>query len=359
MSDLYIRPYETPHVRRRILFSVTGIVVAAIVIGLLVRRGCSGADPELADEPVPVEEDPRIEKLLGAQSNAQKPEDMEQATPQEPEPEAPVRETAPKTGAKKVKPAPKQRDSGAADAATVRQPAGDNSEVRLLAAAMKHRETGNLLKAKDVALRTLDLSKSEETLQRARKLLGEINIELITTPHVMPEKADYTVKSGDTLAALAKEHGTTVGLIQRGNNIAGAMIRIGDRLRIFSGSFSMRIDKSTNILDLYLNENFFKRYRVGTGEYNRTPVGKFTITDRIPEPTWWKPNGKAVPFGDPENQLGTHWLSISIRGYGIHGTWEPETIGKQASAGCVRLLNENIEELYTILPIGTEVVIQD
>jgi lipoprotein-anchoring transpeptidase ErfK/SrfK len=119
----------------------------------------------------------------------------------------------------------------------------------------------------------------------------------------------------------------------------------------------VQVSKSKNILDLYLDGKLFKRYRVGTGEYSRTPVGEFKITDRIPQPTWWRPDGKAIPFGDPDNELGTHWLSLDIRGYGLHGTWEPDTIGHQASAGCVRMLNEEIEELFTILPIGTPVAI--
>jgi hypothetical protein len=175
----------------------------------------------------------------------------------------------------------------------------------------------------------------------------------------MPEKVEYTVQAGDSLAKLAKDFGTTIELIQRSNNVTGSMIRIGDRLRIFQGMFHVEIDKSDNILDLYLNGRFFKRYRVGTGEYNRTPVGDFVITDRIFQPTWWRPDGRAIPYGDPENELGTHWLSLNIRGYGLHGTWQPETIGRQASAGCIRLTNDNIEELYTFLPIGTSVTIVD
>ena len=61
----------------------------------------------------------------------------------------------------------------------------------------------------------------------------------------------------------------------------------------------------------------------------------------------------------PENLLGTHWLALNVRGYGIHGTWEPDTIGHQLSAGCVRMLNENVEELFTLVTLGTPVEIRD
>jgi lipoprotein-anchoring transpeptidase ErfK/SrfK len=182
---------------------------------------------------------------------------------------------------------------------------------------------------------------------------------MLFSPYPMPEKVDYTVQRGNTLEVMARRHGTTIELIQRGNNIRGHIIRTGERYRIFTGKFSLVVDKTANDLVVNMNDRFFKRYRVGTGEYGKTPTGDFKITDRIAQPPWWRPDGKRIPFGDPENQLGTHWLALDISGYGLHGTWEPDTIGHQASAGCVRMLNEDIEELYIMLPTGTPVTIHD
>jgi lipoprotein-anchoring transpeptidase ErfK/SrfK len=136
-------------------------------------------------------------------------------------------------------------------------------------------------------------------------------------------------------------------------------------LRIFKGTFKIAVDKSDNVLTVFMNDAFFKRYSVGTGAYNKTPVGRFTVTDKIAQPPWWRPDGKQIPFGDPENLLGTRWMAIRspddpfLTGYGIHGTWEPDTIGKQASAGCVRMLNSDVEELFTLIPVNTSVDIQD
>ena len=212
---------------------------------------------------------------------------------------------------------------------------------------------------RDIGLRIMDQSADPAVRRRTEELLGDVNIKMVFAPYPMPEKIDYTIKSGDTLGALAHRNGTTVDLIRKGNNISGSLIRVGDRYRILNGKFSIVVDKSDNDLVLKLNDRFFKRYRVGTGKYARTPVGDFKITDRVAQPTWWRPDGKRVPFGDKDNLLGTHWLSLDIKGYGIHGTWEPETIGHQASAGCVRMLNENVEELYTLVPIGTPVTITE
>ena len=238
-------------------------------------------------------------------------------------------------------------------------PPGSDTGRRDLVEAKQYIEQGNYTDARAKLYDVLDKSKDTKSISEAKSLLGEIHIDMLFTPRDMKEKVDYTVQSGDSLSALAKKFNTTVDLIRKGNNISGSIIRIGDRYRIFSGNFAIEVDKSDNILVLYLNDRFFKKYRVGTGQYNRTPVGEFEIVEKIAQPTWWRPDGRAIPYGDKENLLGTHWLSLNIRGYGIHGTWEPDTIGQQASAGCIRLLNKDVEELYTIVPEGTPVKISD
>ncbi len=228
------------------------------------------------------------------------------------------------------------------------------------------KEAEELLKARELSYGLLKETLPADTLRSAENLLGEINIALISVPVAMPEKTDYIIKSGDSLARIAKQFNTTVELLQLSNNIKGHLIRPGDVLRIFTAPFTVEVDTTKNELVLYAADNFFKRYRVGTGKYGTTPKGVFEINDKISEPPWWRPDGKVVPFGNEENVLGTRWLSLKpiedtppVRGYGIHGTWEPETIGKQASAGCVRLLNKDVEELYALLPLGVRVVIKD
>jgi lipoprotein-anchoring transpeptidase ErfK/SrfK len=218
---------------------------------------------------------------------------------------------------------------------------------------------GDLLAARASALAVWNGTQDPALKAEAEAILNVVGIELVMTPRPMPEKIDYTVQPGDSLEKIAKKYGTTVELLRLGNNIKGSVIRVGDRMRVFTGKFSVSVSKSANDLVLWMNGEFLKRYRVGTGEYNKTPVGDFVINDRIAQPTWWRPDGKAIPYGDKENLLGTHWLSINVKGYGLHGTWEPETIGHQLSAGCVRMYNEEIEQLFNLLPLGTPVSIRD
>jgi len=240
--------------------------------------------------------------------------------------------------------------------ATSPAPAHTSADRRKLQEVRELFRNGELLAARQAAYPLLQ-SADPEIRRSAESLLGKINTQLVFSPAPMPEKVDYTVRPGDSLARIARRFNTTVELLQKINGITGSLIRVNDRLRVLQGRFRVKVNISDNTLTVYLNDRFFKKYRVGTGRYLSTPTGKFRITERLVHPVWWRPDGRKVPYGDPENVLGTHWLSLNIPGYGIHGTWEPESVGKHSSQGCIRLTNPDIEELYTLLPVGTEVEI--
>jgi lipoprotein-anchoring transpeptidase ErfK/SrfK len=81
-----------------------------------------------------------------------------------------------------------------------------------------------------------------------------------------------------------------------------------------------------------------------------SPEGTFTIVTQIPEPTWYT-KGRVVPPGKA-NPLGTRWIGLSKKGYGIHGTNAPGSIGRNASHGCIRMRNHDVEELFEIVAVG-------
>lgn len=188
--------------------------------------------------------------------------------------------------------------------------------------------------------------------------LEKVNMKILFSPLQSEGSFIYQVKSGDNLYDLAKKHRTTIALIKKSNQLKNDMIKIGSKLKIQKSIFSLRIDKSDNILQLFADDEPVKRYRVATGENNKTPAGEFKVVNKIENPTWYHA-GAVVPPGSPDNILGTHWLGFDLKGYGIHGTTLPETIGTQASAGCVRMLNSDVAELYDLLPLGTKVIVAD
>ena len=195
-------------------------------------------------------------------------------------------------------------------------------------------------------------------------LMGEINMRRLLSPQTMVGKTFYTVKSGDYLQKIARQFNTTIALIKKMNNMQTDTIRVGARLIVFEGSFSIQVSKNNNLLDLMLNEQLFKRYPVGTGKFGKTPVADFFIYDKIIEPPWTRPaDNRLIEYGDPENVLGTRWMALrsaedtSLIGFGIHGTWERDSIGAQSSAGCIRMFNEDVEELFDLVPRKSRVKI--
>ncbi|HYL76823.1 MAG TPA: L,D-transpeptidase [Bryobacteraceae bacterium] len=97
-----------------------------------------------------------------------------------------------------------------------------------------------------------------------------------------------------------------------------------------------------------------KVYPIAVGKSSTpSPNGNFHIATRVIKPTWFQP-GKVVGPG-PANPLGTRWMGLGYKGYGIHGTNRPRSIGHAASHGCIRMRNHDVEELFELVEVGDAV----
>ena len=245
---------------------------------------------------------------------------------------------------------------------------GDLSEEdfkKALAEAKALDDQGKLYDERALLLAALDKAGSDfaPALERT---LGALSTRIYLEPRPGPDKVEYVVKGGDALSAIASRFVCPKELIMEANGIKDpTRIRPGQRL-VFPDhpDFAVRVSKSLNTLELTLGGMFFKKYVVGTGQNAKTPAGTFLVKDKIEHPDWWSESGKVIPYGDPANVLGTHWLALEatgetprVSGYGIHGTWDNSTLGKQSSAGCVRMSNADVRELFLFLPRKTPVTI--
>ena len=186
--------------------------------------------------------------------------------------------------------------------------------------------------------------------------LGDVNIMILFSPIVTDFDTVYVVRSGDTLGRIAATYGTTVEILKRANGVTGHMIYPQQKLKIPSGRFSIVVDKSQQRLLLTQENQFVRSYPVAIGRDDSTPEGTFKIVNRVPDPVWYR-QGAVVPPESPDNILGSRWLGFNKRGYGIHGSVDPSPITEQETAGCVRMANQDIEELFAIIRIGTDVTI--
>jgi len=110
-------------------------------------------------------------------------------------------------------------------------------------------------------------------------------------------------------------------------------------------------------LALYENGRVVRIYRVAVGKtLTPSPAGEFKIVNRVSNPTYYH-KGQVIGAGKG-NPVGTRWMGLSAKGYGIHGTNQPNSIGKAASTGCIRLGKHDLEELFAIVDVGDTVQIR-
>ena len=222
-----------------------------------------------------------------------------------------------------------------------------------------YEKEGKYHEARDSYWKAIEGSLDNEIIREAEKRIYDLNMKILFSPIITQDSQRYTIAKGDALSKIAKQFGTTVELLMKSNKLSSDRIKPGIELKISMARYSILVDRSQNLLILKSNDEILKTYQVSTGgEDKPTPLGNFTVVTKKKDPTWY-PGGAVIPPDSPENILGSRWIGLSMPGYGIHGTTKPETVGKHITAGCIRMFNEEVEELYVIIPVGTEVTIVD
>ncbi len=125
------------------------------------------------------------------------------------------------------------------------------------------------------------------------------------------------------------------------------------------------IDTPSTFLYLVNGDGTALRYGIGVGREGFTWTGTERVTRMAEWPDWHPPSEmiERQPYlprfmaGGPGNPMGARALYLGKTVYRVHGTNQPSTIGKFVSSGCIRMLNEDVEDLYTRVKVGTKVVV--
>ena len=135
--------------------------------------------------------------------------------------------------------------------------------------------------------------------------------------------------------------------------VAGAMVGRADAADTANEAVVRRLVVSIPDRKLAVIENneVVEVFTVAVGAPNSpSPTGTFTIVNRVANPTYYHP-GKVIAPG-PQNPIGTRWIGLNQKGYGIHGTDQPASIGYAKSHGCIRLRNADVERLFERVRTG-------
>jgi len=211
-------------------------------------------------------------------------------------------------------------------------------------------------------------SLSRAEARSIREKLAQVNATLVFSSRVVPNDPLtelYTIASGDFLAKVAPRYSITYQLIEHINGISARRIRVGQRIKLIHGPFHAVVTKSDFRMDLFLTDPdgkkvYIRSLPVGLGEDDSTPLGSWIVRPggKVANPGWTNPRtGKVYAPDNPLNPIGEYWIGLEgnddrtrgLAGYGIHGTIDSDSIGKQVSMGCVRLLPDDIALVYKLL----------
>ncbi|MCB9865321.1 MAG: L,D-transpeptidase family protein [Phycisphaerales bacterium] len=318
----------------------------------------------------PVLEGPAEESTVASATDPAADPALPETAPAEEKPEAPrLISTRPESPAPVVN--ERITEKGAQSLETQRSESTDRG-AKLFAAGMQELSRNELIPARAHLSEALTLGLANRDLLEARAALVRIGAETIFSATIYPDDPlvrKHVVSSGESLGKIAKMYDVTPDLLAAINGIANKnIIRVGQELKVIQGPFNALVDKSSYEMDIYLQNTFVRKYQVGLGANDSTPKGEWQVGTKLTNPTYYPPRGGTiVAADDPQNPLGEHWIELigvggAARGkerYGIHGTIAPQSIGKSESMGCIRMLNEDVAEVFTLLvPSKSRVVVR-
>lgn len=237
---------------------------------------------------------------------------------------------------------------------------------------------GDLISARQILNDNLIAGRGDA--EALKQQIEQINQTLIFSPKKFPDDpwgGSYQVAGGERLGTIANRNSVTWELLSRINNVTPKKLRQGQWIKVVKGPFFAVVTKGTFKMDVYLGGTggpgtmFVRTFSVGLGKDNSTPTGLWMCKagDKIRNPRYYPSRGgDIVEANDPKNPLGGYWIAIEgldgqavgKESYGIHGTIEPDSIGKMSSQGCIRLRAEDISWVFDLLVDGkSKVLVKD
>ena len=260
--------------------------------------------------------------------------------------------------------------------AVVEEEAMDKTSLeaqQLIEKALGLRDRGKIIAARDLLNEALNMKLSPQVRAGVKLQLAKLSETWLFGREVLEgDKMTgyYLVQPGDLLAKIGKQHKVPFEALQKINGLQRPeSLQAGRKIKVVHGPFNAVVNRTTYMLDLYIQNVYVKSYKVGLGRAEHmTPTGRWVVAPggKMVKPTWTDPDtGKTYVGSDPDYPLGSRWIALDgiegdakgRTGFALHGTKDPETIGTQSSRGCIRLFNGDVIEVYDLMEPGQSGVI--
>jgi lipoprotein-anchoring transpeptidase ErfK/SrfK len=127
-------------------------------------------------------------------------------------------------------------------------------------------------------------------------------------------------------------------------------------LKVVEGPFDAIISLEKRELTLMVQNRYAGRFSIGIGRDEPKLDGQYVVGKKKLNPTYWGPDGVTIRPDDPKNPLGGAWIGLTDR-IGIHGTPDPQNLGRDDNRGTICVNGRDLTDLYGILSVGSRVTI--
>ena len=218
-------------------------------------------------------------------------------------------------------------------------------------AAIELLEEGELVSARDRLRYLMTYFPESKTFEEAKRIVGEVNLDLLISPIPQPEKRIYTVRRGDALVAIARREPTTIDYIMRANGKTTSLIYPDEELVVYPLGFRVEIDLEQESVTVFDEDLFFKEYAiVGT---NLPPEVSAPTSTSIQEKVAWF-GDRPLNFTDANYMNCSKWIRTGRIGLFLRAG-KPDGEEDNSSSFGVKVARADMEELFTILRTGARV----
>ncbi|MEX2580422.1 MAG: hypothetical protein WD342_15295 [Verrucomicrobiales bacterium] len=222
---------------------------------------------------------------------------------------------------------------------------------RHFAAAADLLKAGELLSARDRLLYLMKYFPESGTYGDAKRIVGEINLDLLISQIPLEGKAEHVVSRGEALVTIARRSETTIDYIMRANAKTTALIYPDEALTVFPLHYRVEIDLDKETVTLFDESEFFKEYAIV--DRHLPPGLSAPVSTSISEKVAWH-DDRPINFTD-ENYLDcSKWVRTGKIGLFIRQA-DSDRSGDGSGPYGIMVAKSDIEELFTILRVGSKV----
>lgn len=219
-------------------------------------------------------------------------------------------------------------------------------------AAVALLEEGELVSARDRLLYLMKYFPESNSYDEARRIVGELNMDLLVSKIPLPGKAEHTVKRGEALVTIARRNDTTIDYIMRANGKASEFIFPDEVITVFPLNFRVEINLEKNRVTVLDGDALFKEYAILDRHLPadlRAPVST-TVSEKV---AWY--DNQPINFTDKNYMNCGKWIRTGKIGLFIRQLESGGGSGSESRPYGVMLENADVEELFTILRVGSKV----